>query len=171
MSTANPPQAVAGCCLNNVRMADTQRLAELVVARRVQLGHRRRPAFAEAAGISLRTLSDIETGRRANYDPATLAAVEHALNWQTGSIKHILDGGTPTLTITTTDSAGATDALTVTRTTERDAIIIGILERDDISDAAKREIVALLIAQKEADERARGEQAQRLADAFRQLPG
>ena len=41
-------------------------------------------------------LGDIEKGRRDNYDPMTLAALEQALRWETGSVRRILDGGEPT---------------------------------------------------------------------------
>lgn len=72
-------------------------LGRHVIARRVKLGYRSREPFAAALKISTRVLGDIETGRRSNYDPTTLAALEDVLGWETGSIDTILKGGEPTL--------------------------------------------------------------------------
>ena len=41
---------------------DWQRLADYVVARRVELGMRDRRAFAEATGVTERTLGKLENG-------------------------------------------------------------------------------------------------------------
>lgn len=76
---------------------DWERLGQYVVAGRVKLGHRVRGSFARAGGVNVRILSDIETARRSNYDPATLAQLEQALGWRTGSIGAVLRGGEPTL--------------------------------------------------------------------------
>lgn len=65
-------------------------LARAVVARRIELGHETRQAFAEASKISLRTLTDIEAGERGSYSVNTLGRLEHALQWPTGHIDDIL---------------------------------------------------------------------------------
>lgn len=44
----------------------------------------------------MRTLGSIETGGRTRYNRSTLAALEQALEWQSGSVRAILDGGEPT---------------------------------------------------------------------------
>jgi transcriptional regulator with XRE-family HTH domain len=73
-------------------------LAQAVIGRRVELGHHSREAFADASGLSVRTLSDIERARRTSYDPATLARVEQALQWLPGTVDRILaeSSGGPT---------------------------------------------------------------------------
>ena len=53
---------------------DWQRLADYVVARRVELGMRDRRAFAEATGVTERTLGKLENGQRVS--PSTLGMVE-----------------------------------------------------------------------------------------------
>ncbi|NUT53660.1 MAG: hypothetical protein HOV94_41185 [Saccharothrix sp.] len=73
---------------------DWQRLASFVVHDRVQLGHRRREDFARASHISMRTLGDLETGRRVSK--TTLGLAEHALRWTPGSALRVLAGGDPT---------------------------------------------------------------------------
>jgi transcriptional regulator with XRE-family HTH domain len=72
--------------------ADWRRLGATVVDRRVRLGHRSRTAFADSCGISLRTLGDIETGRRAGYRPSTLATLEQALDWRVGTALRVVAG-------------------------------------------------------------------------------
>ncbi len=74
---------------------DWQRLADYVVDARTGLGLRTREALAEQVGVSSRVLSDIENARRTNYDRATIAALERALGWGTGSVTRILAGGDP----------------------------------------------------------------------------
>lgn len=54
---------------------------------------RSRRDFASAAGISTRTVDDLETGRRDNYLDTTLAAVELALGWQFGTCVRVVQGG------------------------------------------------------------------------------
>lgn len=95
---------VSDCFRHHVTMSgddpgalDWDRLGQEVVAGRVRLGHRVRGSFAAACGINVRILSDIEKARRSNYDPATLAQVEQALGWATGSVRAVLRGGNPTL--------------------------------------------------------------------------
>src|SRR6204780_5793007 len=70
---------------------DWRRLADYVVARRVELGMRDRRAFAEATGVTERTLGKLENGQRVS--PSTLGMVENRLGWAPGSCRRILAGG------------------------------------------------------------------------------
>jgi hypothetical protein len=72
---------------------DWQRLADYVVARRVELGMRDRRAFADATGVTERTLGKLENGQRVS--PSTLGMVENRLGWVPGSCRRILGGGEP----------------------------------------------------------------------------
>jgi Helix-turn-helix len=72
---------------------DWRRLADYVVARRVELGMRDRRALAEATGVTERTLGKLENGQRVS--PSTLGMVENRLGWAPGSCRQILAGGEP----------------------------------------------------------------------------
>jgi hypothetical protein len=72
---------------------DWRRLADYVVARRVELGMRDRRAFAQATGVTERTLGKLENGQRVS--PSTLGMVENRLGWAPGSCRRILAGGEP----------------------------------------------------------------------------
>lgn len=73
-----------------------KRLAEAVVARRVELGMLKTTELAKAAGLSARMLGDVENARRENWSSGARAQIERALEWEVGSIKRTLDGGNPT---------------------------------------------------------------------------
>ncbi len=75
---------------------DWRRLADYVVARRVELGMRDRRALAAATGITDRTLGKLENGQRVSA--STLAVIENELGWAPGSVRHVLAGGEPSLT-------------------------------------------------------------------------
>lgn len=83
--------------LDDGRMSDWQRLGKYVVARREELGYKQRGDIASAVGVSTRVMSDIENGRRGNFDPVTVAALERVLGWETGSAHRIAAGGEPRL--------------------------------------------------------------------------
>ncbi|HCU95653.1 MAG TPA: hypothetical protein DHU96_24235 [Actinobacteria bacterium] len=72
---------------------DWRRLADYVVARRVELHLRDRRAFAEATGVTDRTLGKLENGQRVSA--STLGVVENRLGWAPGSCRRILAGGEP----------------------------------------------------------------------------
>jgi Helix-turn-helix len=74
---------------------DWLRLADYVVAHRVELGMRDRRTFAQATGVTERTLGKLENGQRVS--PSTLAIVEIRLGWAPGSCRRILAGGEPIL--------------------------------------------------------------------------
>jgi Helix-turn-helix len=79
----------------DVHMADAnwQRLGDYVVARRAALGMRDRRAFADATGVTDRTLGKLENGKKVSA--STLGAVENQLGWAPGSCRRILAGGEP----------------------------------------------------------------------------
>ena len=72
---------------------DWRRLADYVVARRVELHMRDRRAFAEATGVTDRTLGKLENGQWVS--PSTPGMVENHLGWAPGSCRRILAGGEP----------------------------------------------------------------------------
>lgn len=146
MTIAVSPLSVATCRHQDVGMADWQRLGEHVIARRTALGYKTRAQLAEASGISVRILGDIETGRRGRFDPKTLAALENALGWTVGSANRVATGGEPSLTAAGTP-AGA-------------AAIIKVM-KSGLSADRQRLLVQLLLEEKEEAER-RVERAQQL---------
>lgn len=75
---------------------DLVRLGHYVTSRRVQLGYKNRVDFATALGITDRTLSDIEQGKRKS-NAGTYALVENVLQWRPGSISDVMGGGEPAL--------------------------------------------------------------------------
>lgn len=71
-------------------------MAELLTARRKELGYEKRLPFARANGLTHdRALSDLENARRTRFDQATLAQVEQIYRWISGSIENVLRGGSP----------------------------------------------------------------------------
>jgi transcriptional regulator with XRE-family HTH domain len=72
---------------------DWRRLADYIVARRVELGMRDRHALAAATGISDRTLGKLENGQRVSA--STLALIEKELGWAPGSGRRVLAGAEP----------------------------------------------------------------------------
>lgn len=75
---------------------DWKKLAAYVVRDRIARGYRSRGEFAEATGITERTLGNLERGQ--SVSAATLAVVETALRWVPGSAATVLDeDGEPTV--------------------------------------------------------------------------
>jgi hypothetical protein len=72
---------------------DWRRLADYVVARRVELGLRDRRALATATGVTDRTLGKLENGQRVSA--STLGVIDNHLGWAPGSCRRILSGGEP----------------------------------------------------------------------------
>jgi hypothetical protein len=72
---------------------DWRRLADYVVARRVELGMRDRRALAKATGVTDRTLGKLENGQRVSA--STLGVLDNQLGWSPGSCRRILSGGDP----------------------------------------------------------------------------
>jgi hypothetical protein len=78
-----------------VPTANWKRLGELLVRRRIELDPRysNRQLFAAERGINYRTVSDVERGRRDNYEGGTVTALEVAYAVAPGSIGRALAGG------------------------------------------------------------------------------
>lgn len=83
------------CTITGMEKQDWERLGQLVVQRRIELGMRTREALADQAKLSTRLLADIEKGRRTSYSPGTMIILEQALQWHSQSVRNILDGGNP----------------------------------------------------------------------------
>lgn len=73
-----------------------QRLGEMIVERRIQLGWTQ-AQFSVAADVAAKVISDMENGRRSDYQVPTLVKVQTALGWEVGSIQDVLAGGQPTV--------------------------------------------------------------------------
>jgi transcriptional regulator with XRE-family HTH domain len=80
---------------------DWRRLADYVVARRVELGMRDRRALAAATGVTERTLGKLENGQRVSA--STLAVIENELGWPPGTGRRILAGGEPSFVTAAAD--------------------------------------------------------------------
>jgi transcriptional regulator with XRE-family HTH domain len=51
--------------------------------------------FADDAGVSVRTIGNLEAGEVRQYDAQTIARLEAALGWAPGSVQRVLEGGAP----------------------------------------------------------------------------
>lgn len=109
-----------------------QRVARLVIRRRVDLGYHQQSEFASSAGLSIRTLNNIENSRRQSYDGSTIALLERGLEWEPGSIDAILAGGEPAIHV----AAAAGDDVTIPRAT--------LARIADAVDALRAELEAAL---------------------------
>jgi hypothetical protein len=166
------------CFRHDVRMsdphhdapaADPERLGQYVVSRRIELGYRDRIEFAGAAKITTRVMSDIENGKRTNFDKGTIAKLEKALGWATGSAARILRGGEPRLRVdgpAAQDQALA-DLLTIYRPTEDPAIVR--VMRSNLPDVTKQQIVRMLITEQERAQRERSERVEQLLHIFAEM--
>lgn len=72
-----------------------ERLGIEIAAARLRRGYVTLAAFSAATGLSTTTLDKIEHGRRTSYGPSTIAAIEHALGWRSGSVDRVLRGLKP----------------------------------------------------------------------------
>jgi hypothetical protein len=128
---------------------DWRRLADYVVARRVELGMRDRRTFAEATTVTERTLGKLENGQRVS--PSTLAMVENRLGWTPGSCRRILAGGEP--------NAASRDS---GRAEYEDPTLWHIASTPGLPPDVVRGLVALARNWREGEDRS-GEQARRQA--------
>ncbi len=128
---------------------DWRRLADYVVARRVELGMRDRRTFAEATTVTERTLGKLENGQRVS--PSTLAMVENRLGWAPGSCRRILAGGEP--------NAASRDS---GRSEYEDPTLWHIASTPGLPPDVVRGLVALARNWREGEDRS-GEQARRQA--------
>lgn len=125
-----------------------RRLAVYIENRRIERTLSVRAA-AELAGVARNTWTGIEDASRKTAD-SNYAGIERALLWAPGSILRILNGEEPILIKPAADPAS-----------ERDEAIARVMT-SAISDAKKKEIVELLIAEREAAEQQRLERAELL---------
>lgn len=109
--------------MNLMTTAETfARLDALMNERRLELGLRW-GTVAELADISVQTLGAVRKGSNPPSD-LTKRGIEKALQWETGSINHILAGGEPILdgrppqTLTTTAGDDLATALAIVRELE-----------------------------------------------------
>lgn len=68
------------------------RAGERIRTARTRAGYRTTQEFADATGLSYRTINDLETGRRSTFTYRVLDRVEAELGWAEGSIQRIVDG-------------------------------------------------------------------------------
>jgi hypothetical protein len=78
-----------------VPTANWKRTGESLVRRRIELDPRyaNRRLFAAERGLNYRIITDLEHGRRGNYEPSTLTAAEVAYGLAAGSIARSAAGG------------------------------------------------------------------------------
>lgn len=76
--------------------AGWERLGRRIRTERGHAGYPTVEAFAEATGLSPRTIRLIETGAHTGRPrESTLARIELALGWQAGSAERVVEGGRP----------------------------------------------------------------------------
>lgn len=56
------------------------------------MGYRTLRKFADASGLSTKTLGEIEGAKRTSYDRATLSQIERFLMWPAGTVSTVLAG-------------------------------------------------------------------------------
>lgn len=71
---------------------DWKRLGNAIKAQREHLGLTTQAELAEAAGVTRQTVQSLEAGKTRTRMPATIGAVEKALNWEPGTAARILRG-------------------------------------------------------------------------------
>lgn len=84
---------------------DWKSLGNAVAGKRYKMGYRDARSFAQAAGLSERTIGRLENGHQMGRN--TLIAVEAFFGWPTGTTDRILAGGeSPDATVASKKSAG-----------------------------------------------------------------
>lgn len=78
---------------------DLMRLGRFVQARRMEKGWATREDFTKQLSFSYRVVTDLENGKRTLGTPA-YREIESILDWETGSVDDVLDGGRPHLRLT-----------------------------------------------------------------------
>ena len=82
------------------------KLGEQVRNRRAELGLTQ-SAVSERGGPSVETLRAVENNRAGRLSPRVRRALERVLQWESGSIDAVLDGGAPTAARPRPDAAAA----------------------------------------------------------------
>ncbi|QPK80787.1 helix-turn-helix domain-containing protein [Schaalia sp. ZJ405] len=76
-----------------MQMSNAEQLAAYVRDARTKCGFHTQKALAAAIGVTPKTIQNIENASRTAYASATLAALDDALGWETGSSEGILSKG------------------------------------------------------------------------------
>jgi hypothetical protein len=131
-------------------------LGRAVLARRVELGYKTRGPFAEAAGLTIKTLGEIERGERASYDPSTLAQVEKTLQWRPGAIRQAVSSGLTSdgelLVPPSSDPSELSTAEGIARYIFRDDLpLVALLHRAGLPDATLFQLILHVRAVRERD--------------------
>lgn len=71
----------------------TQVLADLVRRNRRALGLHTQADLADALGLTVKTVGNIERAAKANYSSSTLARLEQIFDWPSGTAEKILNTG------------------------------------------------------------------------------
>ena len=121
-------------------MKNSERLSKYVRERREDLGISSIQSLATTAGISSRTLSDIENGRKDSYAKKTLWSLDGALFWERGSAQAILNGGEPRPLPIDTSAANAEAAPASSDEREGFEASLGAA-LDDISPVEREEVL------------------------------
>ena len=80
----------AGKAGANDASAGWARVGEAVRKARVDMGYTNRQNFADAVGVSVRVLADIEAGTRTNFSDRVLHMLETNLSWPSGTVAQIV---------------------------------------------------------------------------------
>lgn len=131
-------------------------LGRAVLTRRVELGYRTRGQFAEAAGLTIKTLGEIERGERASYDRSTLAQVEKTLQWRPGVIRQAVESGLTSdgelLVSPSSDPSELSTPEGIARYVYRDDLpLVALLHRAALPDAALFRLILHVRAARERD--------------------
>ncbi|MFG2046038.1 multiprotein-bridging factor 1 family protein [Micromonospora sp. NPDC048935] len=139
------------------------RLARAVRNRRIVLGLSQKQ-LGERGPISQRTVAKVESGHKDRLHDRTAAALERALQWETGSIQRVLGGGTP-VDLSTPPIGGTPEVAVVLEAglpAKAEALLVAHMSaRRAAMEAALEEEARMLIDQVRAATRA----AQRLENA------
>jgi DNA-binding XRE family transcriptional regulator len=71
---------------------DWKRLGLAIKARREELGMSTQQALADAAGVTRQSVQSLESGRPRSRMPASVPAIEKALDWEPGTAARTLSG-------------------------------------------------------------------------------
>ncbi len=143
--------AVGYCCWHHGPMGWSE-AAEAIVSRRVELGMRSRRKFAEATGLTVKTLGELERVERTTFERSTLAAVEHALKWSPGTIQGLVDSSPATPAHPAESWLSTREG--IARHVHRDDLpLVELLYRSGLTDSAEFQLILHIRAAREAEQR------------------
>lgn len=76
--------------LDNAELEGWARLGQKVRQARLAVGYTNRENFAEVCNVSVRVLSDLESGVRTNFTDRVLSRLEEGLGWPAGTMNQIV---------------------------------------------------------------------------------